>query len=97
MAGTTRSTIRRLGVSAVAALVLGGGAIALSGDPAAALPRDPCADRAHQAQVALDIAHGWWVVGNTLTSLGDYDGADDAYAYADYFYAEYEMYTNDPC
>jgi hypothetical protein len=73
------------------------GRTAVSGGPVAAQPRDPCADRAHQAQVALDIAHGWWVVGNTLTDLGDFDGADDAYAYADYFYAEYEMYTNDAC
>ncbi len=97
MPRTTRSTVRRFGVSATAALALGGGAIALSAQPVDAQRRDPCADRAHQAQVALDIAHGWWVVGNTLASLGNDDGADDAYAYADYFYAEHEMYTNDGC
>jgi hypothetical protein len=62
----------------------------------AAQRRDPCADRAHQAQVALDLAHAWWVLGQTLDAIGDEAGADDAYAYADYFYAEYEMYANDP-
>jgi hypothetical protein len=97
MPRTTRDRVRRLGVSALAVLAIGGGAVAVSGGPVAALPRDPCADRAHQAQVALDIAHGWWVLGESLMAIGDESGADDAYAYADYFYAEYEMYTNDPC
>jgi hypothetical protein len=51
----------------------------------------------HRAQVALDIAHGWWVVGNTLTDLGYESGADDADADVDYFYAEHTMNMFDPC
>jgi cytochrome c-type biogenesis protein CcmH/NrfG len=97
MTRTTGSTVCRLGVGAVAVLALSGGAVALSAGPVAAQPRDPCADRAHQAQVALDIAHGWWVLGETLMAVGDVTGAEDAYAYADYFFAEYEMYAYDPC
>ncbi len=91
------TTGRRLAAGAVAVLALSGTAVAASSATAAAQRRDPCADRAHQAQVALDIAHGWWVLGQTLDAIGDESGADDAYAYADYFYAEYEMYANDAC
>jgi hypothetical protein len=91
------TTCRRLAAGAVAVLALSGTALAISNGTVAAQPRDPCADRAHQAQVAFDIAHGWWVLGQTLDAIGDEAGADDAYAYADYFYAEYEMYANDPC
>ena len=91
------SSCRRVAAGTVAVLALSGTAAAISPGTVAALPRDPCADRAHQAQVALDIAHGWWVLGQTLDAIGDEAGADDAYAYADYFYAEYESYMNDPC
>jgi hypothetical protein len=97
MIKTSTAMCRRIAVGAVAVLALSGTVAAVSNGTVAALPRDPCADRAHQAQVALDVAHGWWVLGQTLDAIGDEDGADDAYAYADYFYAEYEMYTNDPC
>jgi hypothetical protein len=97
MKRTTRSKLGRLGTSAVAVLTLCGAAVAVADGSVGAQRRDPCADRAHRAQVALDIALGWWVLGETLTAIGDVAAADDAYAYADYFFAEWEMYTFDAC
>jgi hypothetical protein len=97
MTTTRRTTARRLATCTIALIAASATAVAVSDGVAGAQPRDPCADRAHQAQVALDIAHGWWVVGETLTAIGDESGADDAYAYADYFFAEYEMSVNDAC
>ena len=82
-------------VLGAATLGLSVGAVITMGAPAAAARDDHCADLAHQAQVELDIAHGWWVLGNTLNDLGLYDQADDAYAAADYFFAAWDVHAND--
>ncbi len=85
----TSSIRRAIVIAGVATMALA------SAEPVAAARDDHCADLAHQAQVELDIAHGWWVLGNTLNDLGLYDQADDAYAYADYFFAAWDVHSTD--